>query len=320
MMQKDSRIFVAGHRGLVGSAIVRKLAREGHANVLTRTRAELDLLDQRAVHAFFRDERPQFVFVAAARVGGIKANAEHEADFLYENLVIATNVIHAAAESNVEKLLYLGSSCIYPRDAAQPMREEALLTGPLEPTNEGYAIAKIAALKLCEHYHRQYGKRFISAMPTNLYGPNDNFHPELSHVIPGMMRRFHEAAVGGAREVVVWGSGTPRREFLHVDDLADALYLLMQTYEEPQFVNIGTGEDCTIAELARAMAGVTGFDGAIVFDSSKPDGTPRKLLDVSRIHALGWRARTPLRDGLRDTYRWALDHGVFAAPAVQTSR
>jgi GDP-L-fucose synthase len=320
MMQKDSRVFVAGHRGLAGSAIVRKLEREGHANVVTRTRAELDLLDQRAVHAFFRDEKPQFVFVAAARVGGIKANAEHQADFLYENLVIAANVIHAAAESNVEKLLFLGSSCIYPREAPQPMSEDALLTGPLERTNEGYAIAKIAGLKLCEHYQRQYGRRFIAAMPTNLYGPNDNFHPDQSHVIPGMMRRFHEAAASGAREVVVWGSGNPRREFLHVDDLADALYLLMQRYEEAQFVNVGTGQDCTIAELARTMAEVTGFEGSIVFDRTKPDGTPRKLLDVSRIHALGWRARIALRDGLRDTYRWALDHDVFAAPAVPTSR
>ena len=320
MMEKDSSIFVAGYRGLVGSAIVRKLQREGHAKILTHARAELDLLDQRAVHGFFREARPQFVFLAAARVGGIAANAAQQADFLYENLVIATNVIHAAAECGVEKLLFLGSSCIYPRNAAQPMREEALLTGPLEPTNEGYAIAKIAGLKLCEHYHRQYGKRFIAAMPTNLYGPNDNFHPHRSHVIPGMMRRFHEAAAAGKGEVVVWGSGTPRRDFLHVDDLADALYLLMQKYEEPLFVNIGTGGDCTIAELAGTMAEVVGFEGSIGFDRSRPDGTPRKLLDVSRIHALGWRARIALPDGLRHTYRWALDHDVFAAPAVPSSR
>jgi len=320
MMQKESSVFVAGHGGLVGSAIVRKLRREGHENLVTRTRAELDLLDQRAVHGFFRQQKPQFVFVAAARVGGIGANAAQQADFLYENLVIATNVIHAAAESNVEKLLFLGSSCVYPRDAGQPMREETLLTGPLEPTNEGYAIAKIAALKLCEHYHRQYGKRFIAAMPTNLYGPNDNLHPHQSHVIPGMMRRFHEAAAAGKREVLVWGSGTPRREFLHVDNLADALYLLMQSYEKPLFVNVGTGQDCTIAELARTMAEVVGFEGSIGFDRSKPDGTPRKLLDVSRIHALGWRARIALPDGLRHTYRWALDHDVFAAPAVPSSR
>jgi len=319
MMKSDSRVFVAGHRGLVGSAVVRKLQREGHAGILTRTRAELDLLDQRAVHAFFGDQRPEFVFVAAARVGGIKANATQQADFLYENLVIAANVIHAAAKSGVEKLLFLGSSCIYPREAPQPMSEHALLTGPLEPTNEGYAIAKIAGLKLCEHYHRQYGKRFISAMPTNLYGPGDNFHPDHSHVIPGMMRRFHQAATTRAREVVVWGSGTPRRELLHVDDLADALYLLMQVYEEPLFVNVGTGEDCTIAELARTMAEVTGFEGSIVFDRTKPDGTPRKLLDVSRIHTLGWRASIPLGEGLRATYRWAIENGVFAAPAAAHS-
>jgi GDP-L-fucose synthase len=318
-MKQESRIFVAGHGGLVGSAIVRKLQREGHAGIVTRRRAELDLLDQRAVHAFFREQRPQFVFVAAARVGGIVANAAHQADFLYENLVIAANVIHAAAESGAEKLLFLGSSCIYPREAPQPMSELALLTGPLEPTNEGYAIAKIAGLKLCEHYHRQYGKRFISAMPTNLYGPGDNFHPDQSHVIPGMMRRFHEAVAAGASEVVVWGSGMPRREFLYVDDLADALYQLMQLYEEPLFVNVGTGEDCTIAELARTMAETAGFEGSIVFDRSKPDGTPRKLLDVSRIRALGWRAGTSLRDGLQQTYRWAVDNGVFSAPAVHSS-
>jgi GDP-L-fucose synthase len=319
-MNSQSRIFVAGHRGLVGSAIVRKLQREGHANVVTRTRAELDLTDQAAVRAFFRRERPEFVFLAAARVGGILANATHQADFLYENLAIAANVIRAAADHDTEKLLFLGSSCIYPRDAAQPMREEALLTGPLEATNEGYAIAKIAGLKLCEYYQRQYGKRFISAMPTNLYGPWDNFHPDQSHVIPGMMRRFHEAAAAEFPEVVVWGSGAPRREFLHVDDLADALYLLMQRYEEPGFVNVGTAEDCTIAELAGTMAEVVGYEGKIVFDRSKPDGTPRKLLDVSRIAALGWRARITLAEGLRGTYRWALEQGVFAnaAPAGRT--
>jgi GDP-L-fucose synthase len=319
-MNKDSRIFVAGHRGLVGSAIVRKLQREGHRNLLTRGRAELDLADQAAVHAFFRRETPDLVFLAAARVGGILANAAHQAEFLYENLAIATNVIHAAAETGVEKLLFLGSSCIYPRDAAQPMKEDALLTGPLEATNEGYAIAKIAGLKLCEYYQRQHGKRFISAMPTNLYGPWDNFHPDQSHVIPGMMRRFHEAAAVGAPEVVVWGSGTPRREFLHVDDLADAVYLLMQVYEEPGFINVGTGEDCTIAELARVMADAVGFKGTITFDRSKPDGTPRKLLDVSRIEALGWRARVPLAEGLRATYRWALENGIFTGAAAAVRR
>jgi GDP-L-fucose synthase len=319
-MRSDSRVFVAGHGGLAGSAIVRKLRGEGHQNILTRARAELDLLDQRAVHAFFRDEKPEYVFVAAARVGGIQANATRQADFLYENLVIATNVIHAAAEAGVEKLLFLGSSCIYPRQAPQPMSESALLTGPLEATNEGYAIAKIAGLKLCEHYQRQYGKRFIAAMPTNLYGAGDNFHPVDSHVIPGMMRRFHEAAATRAAEVVVWGSGEPRREFLHVDDLAEALYLLMQVYEEPLFVNVGTGADCTVGELARIMAEIVGFEGSIVFDRSKPDGTPRKLLDVSRMEALGWRPRISLRDGLRVTYQWALEHGVFGQPALSSSR
>jgi GDP-L-fucose synthase len=317
-MNRDHRIFVAGHRGLVGSAIVRRLQGDGYANIVTRDRAQLDLLDQHAVHGFFRAERPEYVFLAAARVGGIAANAAQQADFLYENLMIAANVIHAAAESGVEKLLFLGSSCIFPREAPQPMREEALLTSPLEPTNEGYAIAKIAGLKLCEHYHRQYGKRFISAMPTNLYGPGDNFHPVQSHVIPGMMRRFHEAVASGAAEVVVWGSGMPRREFLHVDDLADALVLLMQVYEEPLFINVGTGQDCTIGELARAMAETVGFQGTIAFDRSRPDGTPRKLLDVSRIRALGWQPGIPLRDGLRQTYHWALDHGAFAAAAVHS--
>ena len=320
MIRNDSRIFVAGHRGLVGSAIVRKLLREGHGNVLAPAREELDLLDQRAVHAFFREQRPETVFLAAGRVGGITANAAHQADFLYENLVIAANVIHAAADSGAEKLLFLGSSCIYPRGAPQPMTEEMLLTGSLETTNEGYAIAKIAGLKLCEYYYRQYGKRFISAMPTNLYGPGDNFHPDQSHVIPGMMRRFHQAAAAQASEVVVWGSGTARREFLHVDDLAEALYLMMQVYEEPLFVNVGTGEDCTIAELAGIMAETTGFEGSIVFDRSKPDGTPRKLLEVSRIHALGWRSRTPLREGLRATYQWALEHGIFRPVTAQSTR
>src|SRR5207253_8114683 len=244
------------------------------------------------------------------------ANAAHQADFLYENLVIETNVIHAAASANVRKLLFLGSSCIYPREAEQPIREESLLTGPLEPTNEGYAIAKIAGLKLCEYFYRQHGKKFISAMPTNLYGPGDNFDPTQSHVIPGMMRRFHEAAISGAKSVVVWGSGAPRREFLHVDDLADALYLLMQTYDDPMFVNVGTGEDCTIAELARLMAEVVGFRGEIVFDPSRPDGMPRKLLDVARVNSLGWRAHIPLREGLRSVYGWTLKEAVFSPAPV----
>ena len=316
-MEPDSSIFVAGHRGLVGSAIVRKLRREGHSKVIVRTRSELDLLDQGAVQHFFRSEPIDFVFVAAARVGGIVANASYQADFLYENLTLETNILHAAALANVGKLLFLGSSCIYPKMASQPIREDSLLTGPLEPTNEGYAIAKIAGLKLCEYFYRQHGKKFISAMPTNLYGPGDDFDPTQSHVIPGMMRRFHEAAVSGSKNVAVWGSGTPRREFLHVDDLADALYLLMQTYDEPMFLNVGTGEDCTIAELARVMAEVVGFKGEIVFDRSRPDGTPRKLLDISRVTALGWRARISLREGLRSTYAWALANNVFApVPAV----
>lgn len=316
MMERDSRIFVAGHRGLVGSAILRKLVAEGHTATITRSRAELDLRDQRAVHDFFRLQKPEYVFMAAARVGGIVANSTQQAEFLYENLAIAANVIHAAAESEVASLLFLGSSCIYPRLAPQPIAEESLLTGPLEPTNEGYAIAKIAGLKLCEYYARQYGKRFISAMPTNLYGPGDNFHPDLSHVIPGMMRRFHRAVIDGASEVVVWGSGKPRREFLHVDDLADALYLLMQHENAPLLVNVGTGEDRTITDLANLMAEIVGFKGSIVYDHTNPDGTPRKLLDVSRIHALGWRARIALHDGLRSTYEWALAHDVFAPGAA----
>jgi len=308
-MNRSSTIFVAGHRGLVGSALVRKLRAAGHDRIVTRTRAELDLLDQAGVHGFFREQKIDFVFLAAARVGGIHANATRQADFLYENLVISTNVLHAAAEYGVEKLLYLGSSCIYPRMAPQPMREDSLLTGPLEPTNEGYAIAKIAGLKLCEHFHRQYGKRFISAMPTNLYGPDDNFDPLGSHVIPGMMRRFHEAKLAGSDQVVVWGSGVPRREFLFVDDLADALYELMARYESPETINVGTGEDVTIAELAETMKHVVGFEGRIVFDAAKPDGAPRKLLDVARISSFGWRHRWSLQDGLRETYRWMTESG-----------
>jgi len=315
-MDQDSRIFVAGHRGMVGSAIVRKLQAEGHRQILTRSRQELDLLDQRAVHEFFRTGAIDYVVVAAARVGGIWANSAQPADFLYENLVIATNVLHAAAVSGVEKLLFLGSSCIYPKLAPQPIREEYLLSGPLEPTNEAYAIAKIAGLKLCQYYQTQSGKRFISAMPTNLYGPGDNFDPLASHVIPGMMRRFHEAKVRGEEEVVVWGTGTPRREFLHADDLADALYLLMQRYESPETINVGTGVDVTIAELAGLMKDVTGFTGRLRFDTSKPDGTPRKLLDVSRIGALGWTPRVALRQGLTSVYEWAVANAVFDSTDV----
>lgn len=310
-MTPESRIYVAGHRGLVGSAIVRQLQGAGFKNLLVRTHAELDLCNQAAVNEFFEKERPEFVFLAAARVGGIHANNSFQADFLYENLAIAMNVIHAAVEFGAEKLLFLGSSCIYPKMAAQPIHESSLLTGPLEPTNEGYAIAKIAGLKLCEKYMKQYGRRFISAMPTNLYGPGDNFHPDYSHVIPGMMRRFHVAVQTGASEVSVWGTGKPMREFLHVDDLAEGLLVVMQTYEDPETINVGTGEDCTIAELAETMREVTGFRGRISFDTSKPDGTPRKVMDVSRIHKLGWKHRHSLREGLASTYAWAREAGVF---------
>jgi len=310
-MELNSRIYVAGHRGLVGSALVRKLHSEGYGNLLLKTRQELDLLDQAAVHRFFRDSRVEYVFLAAARVGGIVANSRYPADFLYENLVVGTNVVHAAAESGVEKLLNLGSSCIYPRLAPQPIREESLLTAALEPTNEGYAIAKIAILKLCENYWRQHKKRFISAMPTNLYGPGDDFHPETSHVIPGMMRRFHEAKVAQTSEVVVWGTGKPMREFLHVDDLASALVLLMQKHESAEFINVGTGKDCTIAELADTMKAVVGYPGQIRYDPSKPDGTPRKVLDIRRIAAFGWTPRYSLEDGLKQVYQWALERRAF---------
>jgi GDP-L-fucose synthase len=310
-MKRESHIFVAGHRGLVGSALLRKLESEGYRNLILKTRRELDLLDQAAVHRFFHEERVEYVFLAAAKVGGIVANATYPADFLYENLVLGANVVHAAAENGVEKLLYLGSSCIYPRLAAQPIREESLLTSALEPTNEAYAIAKIAILKLCEKYWHQYQKRFVSVMPTNLYGPNDDFHPEASHVIPGMMRRFHEAKAAKAEEVVVWGTGKPMREFLHVDDLANALVLLMEKYESPQTINVGTGKDCTIAELAETMKAIVGYSGRIQFDPSKPDGTPRKVLDVSRVTALGWEPRYSLKEGLAQTYRWALENRAF---------
>lgn len=302
------RIFVAGHLGLVGSAIVRHLRETGCRNLLLRTRAELDLRDQLAVSRFFAEHRPQFVFLAAAKVGGIMANAARPAEFLYENLAIQTNVIHSAWQYGARKLLFLGSSCIYPKLAPQPIKEESLLTGPLEPTNEAYAIAKIAGLKLAAAYRAQYGFPAISLMPSNLYGPGDNFDLETSHVLPALIRRFHEAKISGAPEVTLWGTGTPRREFLHVDDLASAACFLMDTYDGPEALNVGTGEDLTIAELADLVARVTGYAGRIRFDPSRPDGTHRKLLDVSRIRAMGWKARIPIKEGVASVYEWYLAH------------
>jgi GDP-L-fucose synthase len=304
LLNASSRIFVAGHRGLVGSAIVRRFESAGCRHLLLRTRAELDLREQAPVERFFASERPEFVFLAAAKVGGIMANATHPAEFLFENLASQNNVIHAAWKYGARKLVFLGSSCIYPKFAPQPIREDALLTGPLEPTNEAYAIAKIAGLKLCAAYRKQYGFLTISLMPTNLYGPGDNFDLEKSHVLPALLRRFHEARINGALEVTLWGTGTPRREFLHVDDLAAAACFLMETYDGAEPLNVGTGEDVTIAELAALVARITGYQGRVSWDASKPDGTPRKLLDVSRIHALGWHARTPLEEGIASTYRW----------------
>jgi GDP-L-fucose synthase len=305
-VRHDARIFVAGHRGLAGSALVRKLEADGYSNLLLRTRSEVDLTDRSAVDAFFAKERPEYVFVAAAKVGGILANNTYPADFIRDNLAIALNVIDAAHQHGVAKLLFLSSSCVYPKHAPQPMREEHLLTGLLEPTNEPYAVAKIAGMKLCESYHRQFGSRFISVLPTNLYGPNDNFDLETSHVLPALLRKFHDAKAAGADYVTIWGSGQPRREFMHVDDLADACVFLMRTYDDRGFLNIGVGKDLPIADLAALIADVVGFGGEIRYDSSKPDGTPQKLLDVSRLTALGWTARIPLREGITDTYRWYL--------------
>jgi GDP-L-fucose synthase len=299
---KGKRVFVAGHRGMVGSALVRRLAGE-NVELLTPPRNELDLGNQAAVFDWFAKNRPQAVFLAAAKVGGIVANNTLRAEFIYDNLIIAANVIHAAHRSGTEKLMFLGSSCIYPKLAAQPLREDSMLTGPLEPTNEPYAIAKIAGIKMVEAYRSQYDCDFISVMPTNLYGPGDNYHPEHSHVVAALIRRFHEAKLSGASEVVVWGTGTPRREFLYVDDLADACVHLMKVYSSGELINIGTGEDITIAEFARVVAGVIGYSGTISFDASRPDGTPRKLLDVSRLAKLGWRARTSLHDGIRLAYQ-----------------
>ncbi|HEY8710602.1 MAG TPA: GDP-L-fucose synthase [Burkholderiaceae bacterium] len=301
-MDHSAKIFVAGHRGMVGSAIVRRLRTGGFGNVVTRPRAQLDLLDQRAVNDFLAAERPDYIFIAAAKAGGIQANNQYRADFIYQNLMIEANLIHGAHLSGVQRLMLLGSSCIYPRDCPQPIREDYLLTGPLEPTNEPYAIAKIAGIKLCESYNRQYGRQYVCAMPTNLYGPNDNYDLATSHVLPALIRKAHEARQRGDSEYAVWGSGTPRREFLYVDDLADACVHLMERGYDGPLVNIGTGEDVTIRELAETVMQVVGFNGRIVFDTSKPDGTPRKLLDVSRMAALGWRASTGLREGIARSY------------------
>ena len=305
-----SKIFVTGHRGMVGSALVRRLQAGGYTQVITRSRAELDLLDQRAVLAFLEQERPDYIFIAAAKVGGINANNLYRADFLYQNLLIEANLIHGAHLAGVQRLMFLGSSCIYPRDCPQPIREDYLLTGPLEPTNEPYAIAKIAGIKLAEAYNHQYGRQYVSAMPTNLYGPNDNYDLANSHVLPALMRKAHEAKLRGDDEYVVWGSGTPMREFLYVDDLADACVHLMERGYDGPLVNIGTGTDVTIRELAETVMDVVGFRGRITFDATKPDGTPRKLLDVSRLAGLGWTARTGLRDGIRLAYESAPFHNA----------
>ncbi|HSO84526.1 GDP-L-fucose synthase [Thiocapsa sp.] len=318
-MHNQPNIFVAGHRGMVGSALIRALLARGHdpARIVTRSRAELDLLNPAAVDDFFAQNRPDQVYLAAAKVGGIHANNSYPADFIYDNLMVAANIIHAAHLHDVQKLLFLGSSCIYPRHAAQPLREDALMTGPLEPTNEPYGIAKIAGIKLCESYNRQHGRDYRSVMPTNLYGPNDNFHPQNSHVLPALLRRFHEAVRQHLPEVVIWGSGTPMREFLHVDDMAEACIHVMELPEtayreatQPMLshINIGSGRDCTIRALAETIARVTGFQGRLTFDDTKPDGTPRKVLDIGLIRSLGWSPRIPLEEGIRDTYRWFLDN------------
>jgi GDP-L-fucose synthase len=303
-MEKNDPIFVAGHRGLVGSAILRKLMAEGFARPITRTRAELDLTDRAAVDDFFDRERPAYVILAAARVGGIKANNDQPVEFLIENVQIQNNVVRAAYRSGVRKLLFLGSSCIYPKLAPQPIPESALLGGPLEPTNEAYAIAKIAGIKLCQAYDREYGANFISAMPTNLYGPNDNFDLETSHVLAALLRKAHEAKKSGAREMAVWGSGKPRREFLHVDDFAAAALFLLQKYDNPEIINVGTGSDLTIRELAEMICDIVGFEGSLAWDATKPDGTPRKLLDISKIESLGWKPKISLRAGIAETYDW----------------
>lgn len=303
-MEKDAKIYVAGHRGLVGSAIVRKLEAEGYTNIITRTRAELDLLNQQAVADFFATEKPEYVFLAAAKVGGIMANKTYPADFIYQNLEVQNNVINNCHLHNVTKLLFLGSSCIYPKLAKQPIKEEYLLTGPLEPTNDAYAIAKIAGIMMCQSYNKQHGTNYISLMPTNLYGENDNFDLETSHVLPALISRFHTAKENNAPSVTLWGSGSPMREFLHVDDLADASLFLMNNYNDSEIVNVGTGEDVTIKELAETIRDIVGYEGVIEWDTEKPDGTPRKLLDVSRLHSLGWKHSINLSDGIQKTYDW----------------
>jgi GDP-L-fucose synthase len=301
-LAKDAKIYVAGHRGMVGSALVRDLQTKGYTNIVTRTRTELDLLDQKAVHAFLKLEQPGYIFIAAAKVGGIYANNTYRADFIYENLVIETNIIHGAHLANIGRLCFLGSSCIYPRDCPQPIKEEYLLTGPLEQTNEPYAIAKIAGIKLCESYNRQYSTQYVSVMPTNLYGPNDSYDLNNSHVLPALIRKAHEAKVRGDKELVVWGSGKPMREFLYVDDMADACVFLMDAGISDGLFNVGTGTDVTIRELAETVMSVVGFKGTIVFDAERPDGTPRKLLNVDRMRELGWQAKTSLRDGIAKAY------------------
>src|SRR5213594_617848 len=309
-MDKTDKIFVAGHRGMVGSALVRRLEAEAFSNLLTRERAQLDLADESAVAKFFAEERPNVVIVAAAKVGGIKANNDYPVEFLVKNLRIQNNVIHAAHENGVRKLLFLGSSCIYPKFAPQPIQESALLTGPLEPTNDAYAIAKIAGIKLCQAFSREYGANFISVMPTNLYGPNDNFDLETSHVLAALLRKAHEAKARKDRKLIVWGSGKPRREFLLVDDLASACLLLLEKYDSSEIINVGCGEDISIRELAELICEVVGFEGDLAWDVTKPDGTPRKLLDVSKLRALGWKPSIPLRDGIARTYEWFLANGA----------
>lgn len=306
-MNPNSKIYIAGHRGMAGSAIHRNLNSRGYTNIITRTHSELDLTNQQAVNNFFETQTPEYVFLAAAKVGGILANSTYPAEFIYENLMIEANVIHAAYTNGVKKLLFLGSSCIYPGLAPQPLKEEYLLTGELEITNEAYAVAKIAGIRMCKHYNQQYGTNFISVMPTNLYGPNDNYDLETSHVMAALIRKFHEARLNNAPHVVVWGTGTPRREFLHVDDMADACVYLMENFDAPdigEFVNIGLGVDVTIKELAELIGDIVGYNGEIVYDATKPDGTPQKLMDVSRLQELGWAARISLRDGIKQSYDW----------------